>query len=329
MNQINTTRTILAVIIAVALVVSVGSLTALYTFPADATKPKHNDDDDDNGSGNSNVVNTLPQQPQLAPLSMETAPNTGGNVESDDVATLQQQAQPQPQQQAQPQQAASTNAACGQVVSGVVNLTANLNCNSGDGIIVGGPNTVINMNGFSITGPGQDSSKVGIMVPNVDNVVVNGPGSLSNFQAGVLLTGANGFTINSVILSNNQIGTFMTGAENAQVKQNIIQGNSIGVASHSSTGGAIDSNLMNGNLLAGITFVNTQQSSVGMNNVVGSQNGVFLDGQSKQNTISANNVLENVIDLNNANGLPTNINANQYVDNSCQTSNPSGLCIGR
>jgi Periplasmic copper-binding protein (NosD) len=224
--------------------------------------------------------------------------------------------------------ASSTNAACGQVVSGVVNLTSNLNC-SGDGIIVGGPNTVVNMNGFSITGPGQDSSKVGIMVPNVDNVVVNGPGSLSNFQAGVLLTGATGFSINSVILSNNQIGTFMTGAENAQVQQNIIQGNSIGVASHSSTGAAIDSNLMNGNLLAGITFVNSQQSSIGMNNVVGSQNGVFLDGQSKQNTISANNVLENVIDLNNANGLPTNINANQYVDNSCQTSNPSGMCIGR
>ena len=224
---------------------------------------------------------------------------------------------------------ASTNAACGQVVSGVVNLTANLNCSGGDGIIVGGPNTVINMNGFSITGPGQDSSKVGIMVPNVDNVVVNGPGSISNFQAGVLLTGATGFTINSVILSNNQIGTFMTGAENAQVQQNIIQGNSIGVASHSSTGAAIDSNLMNGNLLAGITFVNSQQSNIGMNNVVGSQNGVFLDGQSKENTISANNVLENVIDLNNANGLPTNINANQYVDNSCDTSNPSGLCIGR
>jgi len=239
-----------------------------------------------------------------------------------------QQQQPQQQPGETPGASSSSNAACGQVVSGVVNLTANLNC-SGDGLIVGGPNTVINMNGFSITGPGQDSSKVGIMVPNVDNVVVNGPGSISTFQAGVLLTGATGFTINSVILSNNQIGTFMTGAENAQVQQNIIQGNSIGVASHSSTGSAIDSNLMNGNLLAGITFVNTQQSHVGMNNVVGSQNGVFLDGQSTQNTIAANNVLENVIDLNNANGLPTNINANQYSDNSCETSNPSGLCIGR
>ena len=67
--------------------------------------------------------------------------------------------QPQQQQAQQAQQASSTNAACGQVVSGVVNLTANLNCSSGDGIIVGGPNTVINMNGFRITGPGQDTLK--------------------------------------------------------------------------------------------------------------------------------------------------------------------------
>jgi hypothetical protein len=283
---------------------------------ADATNPKHRDNNDD----------SPPQNVGAGPIS------DGGNIgvrSGSGIGSFGTEAASAALQLTSAPAAASTNAACGQVVSGVVNLTANLNCSGGDGIIVGGPNTVINMNGFSITGPGQDSSKVGIMVPNVDDVVVNGPGSISNFQAGVLLTGATGFTINSVILSNNQIGTFMTGAENAQVQQNIIQGNSIGVASHSSTGAAIDSNLMNGNLLAGITFVNSQQSSIGMNNVVGSQNGVFLDGQSRDNTISANNVLENVIDLNNANGLPTNINANQYVDNSCETSNPSGLCIGR
>ena len=64
---------------------------------------------------------------------------------------MQQQQQLQEQQQAVP-----ISAVCGQVVIGVVNLTANLNCSSGDGIIVGSPNTVINMNGFSITGPGQD-----------------------------------------------------------------------------------------------------------------------------------------------------------------------------
>ena len=57
MDQRITTRTILAGIIAAALVVSVGSLTVLQTFPADATKPKHNDDGD---SGNNNVVNIIP-----------------------------------------------------------------------------------------------------------------------------------------------------------------------------------------------------------------------------------------------------------------------------
>ena len=61
MNQKNTTRTILAVIIAAALVVSIGSLTALNTFSADATKPKHNDDDDNDNSNGDNVVNTIPQ----------------------------------------------------------------------------------------------------------------------------------------------------------------------------------------------------------------------------------------------------------------------------
>ena len=175
----------------------------------------------------------------------------------------------------------------------------------------------------------RTDSKVAIMVPNVDNVVVNGPGSLSNFQAGVLLTGANGFQINSVILSNNQIGTFMTGAENAQVQQNIVQNNNLGIVSHSSSGSKLSSNLMSSNLLAGITFVNTRGSTIDMNNIHGSQNGVFVDGQSADNMINANNILENIIDLNNANGLPTNINTNQFTDNSCQTSNPSGLCIGR
>ena len=175
----------------------------------------------------------------------------------------------------------------------------------------------------------RTDSKVAIMVPNVDNVVVNGPGSLSNFQAGVLLTGANGFQINSVILSNNQIGTFMTGAENAQVQQNIVQNNNLGIVSQSSSGSKLSSNLMSSNLLAGITFVNTRGSTIDMNNIHGSQNGVFVDGQSADNMINANNILGNIIDLNNANGLPTNINTNQFTDNSCQTSNPSGLCIGR
>src|ERR687891_382893 len=242
MNQKSTVRSTMFAIVAMGIVFSVSGLVIGHTTQiADATKPKHGDDNGHNGNNNANPTAFQNAGAVPAPVSgssvgsdIEAASGSGIGSLATDTSTAQPIATAQ---------AASSSAACGQVVSGVVNLTANLNCSSGDGIIVGGPNTVINMNGFSITGPGQDSSKVGIMVPNVDNVVVNGPGSISNFQAGVLLTGANGFKINSAILSNNQIGTFMTGAENAQVQQNI--------------------------------------------------------------------------------------NANQYVYNSCETSNPSGLCIGR
>src|SRR5438093_1445402 len=79
---------------------------------------------------------------------------------------------PSAQAQQQQQQTAAaaahepiTNPACGEVVQGNVNLTANLNCN-GDGLVVGADNTVINLNGYTITGPGQQSSKVGVVVPN-------------------------------------------------------------------------------------------------------------------------------------------------------------------
>ncbi|MGA7369994.1 MAG: NosD domain-containing protein [Nitrososphaeraceae archaeon] len=303
MDQTSTARSIMFAVIAMGIAFSASGLIIGHLVQsAYATHPGHSHSNDGNNGGSNDG-------------------NNGGSNENSPL-TAQQTTTTVSAEQAQ------TNPACGQTVSGVVSLTANLNC-SGDGIIVGGPNTVINMNGFSITGPGKDSSKVGIMAPNVDNVVVHGPGSISNFQAGALLTGANGFKINSVILSGNQIGTFMTGAENAELRQNIIQNNNIGVASHSSKGAAIDSNLMSGNLLAGVTFVDTLNSKVAMNSVHGSQNGIFLDGQSSNNAIDANNLQGNVVDLNNANGLPTNINNNQYTENNCETSNPSGLCVGR
>ncbi|MDQ4067209.1 MAG: hypothetical protein M3114_06440, partial [Thermoproteota archaeon] len=44
-------------------------------------------------------------------------------------------------------------ASCGQVVTQDVTLTSDLNCDSGDGLIVGASGITINLNGYSITGP--------------------------------------------------------------------------------------------------------------------------------------------------------------------------------
>jgi parallel beta-helix repeat protein len=331
----NTVPSMIAASVMVASLLTLSALTMNPFLLVMATEEVKNNDLD-----NTNDFSSVPTMPAPPPQQSMSSGSTGTVMGTDSSSgssfsppfTIQEQEEQQPQQQEQGMasltEGATTKAACGQVASGVVELTSDLNC-SGDGIIISGPNTVINMNGFSIIGPGQESSKVGMMVSNVDNVVVNGPGSISNFQAGVLLTGANGFKLSSAVLENNQIAVFMTGAENAELHQNIMQNNNLGIASHSTSGSKITSNLMSGNLVGGITLVNTRNSHLDMNNIHGSQNGVFLDGQSFDNAVNANNVLENVIDINNANGLPTNINANQYTENNCETSNPSGLCTGR
>jgi parallel beta-helix repeat protein len=221
-----------------------------------------------------------------------------------------------------------TNAACGQVVEGLVELNSDLNC-SGDGLIVGQDGTTIRLNGHTIRGPGPDSSKVGISVGNEDRVRIEGPGTIEQYQAAILASGAKGTSITSLTLRGNQIALFSTGTEDLQAMQNMINSNSIGVASHSSTGLQLTENLVSGNQLAGITFVNTRDSMISTNNILESENGIFVDAQSSDNTIDSNNVLRNTVDLNNANGLATNVNSNSFSDNNCAISNPSGLCIGR
>src|SRR5215510_6174738 len=213
--------------------------------------------------------------------------------------------------------------ACGQVVKGNVTLTADLKC-PGDGLIVGADNTVIDLNGYSITGTGPDSSKVGVVVPNSDLVTIKGPGAIREFQAGVLITGSDGTNVKRVTFDGNKIAVFLTGTTNTVVEQNMIGPNSIGVAAHSSDMVDIHANMMSGNSLAAVTFVNTDKSTVWANSIGGSGNGIFLDSQSDKNTGKFNNVLGNTVDINNADGLPININNNEFLKNSCNNSVPIG-----
>jgi nitrous oxidase accessory protein NosD len=219
----------------------------------------------------------------------------------------------------------TTNAACGQVVEGLVELNSDLNC-SGDGLIVAADSSTIRLNGHTIRGLGPDSSKIGISVGSNEGVRIEGKGTIEQFQIGIFASGAKGTSITSMTLRENQIGIFSTGIENLQGMQNIITRNNIGFASHSSNGLQLDENLVSGNQLAGITLNATDDSLLSKNNVRQSENGIFVDSESNGNRIEANDLLRNMVDLNNANGLATNVNSNIFSDNNCETSNPSGLC---
>jgi parallel beta-helix repeat protein len=223
----------------------------------------------------------------------------------------------------------STSLSCGQVIKQSVKLTANLDCKT-DGIIVGADGITIDLNGFTLSGPGEKSSKVGIMFADNDGVTVQGPGTIKSFQAGALFSGGEDNKISRVTFTENEIAVFETGSKNVVIEDNLMFENSIGVAAHSSSGSMLTTNLFKSNDLAGVTLVNSASNELSMNTIQGSVNGIFLDGQSTKNNVNSNNVLQNLgVDLNNGNGLPTNINENVFSDNNCNTSVPDGLCLGR
>jgi parallel beta-helix repeat protein len=244
-----------------------------------------------------------------------------------------QQAAPQLQTQQASQQPLAISPSCGQVITQNVVLTSNLNCADSDGLIVGASDIVIDLNGHTISGPDVDSqektsSKVGVMIPNMNNVVVQ-DGTIQGFQAGILMTGSQNVEIKGIVSKDNQIGAFSTGASIVNVHLSILMNNQIGFAGHSTQQATIENNILYQNTLAGITLVNSDNGVLTLNSITESGNGLYVDNQSNNNNVNFNNVLLNTIDLNNANGLPVNTNANTYDQNNCMTSNPSGICIGK
>ena len=118
----------------------------------------------------------------------------------------------QTQQQQPSTQPLAISPSCGQVITQNVILTSNLNCAESDGLIVGASDIVVDLNGHTISGPDVDSdtktsSKVGVMIPNMNNVVVQ-DGTIQGFQAGILMTGSQNVEVKGVVAKNNQIGLF-------------------------------------------------------------------------------------------------------------------------
>jgi parallel beta-helix repeat protein len=287
-------------------------------------------------------------------------------------------------------------ASCGQVVTQDVTLTSDLNCDNGDGLIVGASGITINLNGYSITGPqgggaenpttansnseggGAENSNSegggaansnnegggaenpttansnsegggaedirpvstarqttdydgssGILVANADNVAIAGLGEIAGFSRGVTFLGSSGGALTDVQLVNNDIGAVVASSEGTEVSRNTITNNGIAVVSDASNGGVTAFNQIVANLEQGILLLGSSDNVVAANNMYGNgASGIYLDPMSQRNHIDYNTVFgHETADVNNADGMPTNVNQNSFGDNNnCGTSLPGGLC---
>ena len=227
---------------------------------------------------------------------------------------------------------------CGQIVSGEVELTNDLNCNSGDGLIVGAPGTHINLNGYKITASDDAGSQglsmdydgsSGILVANADGVIISGLGEISGFDRGVTFMGSSDGQLTDVQVANNGIGVLVSGSTGTELSRNTITNNGIAAILDSSNGGAVAFNQIVANEDQGILLLGADQNVVAANNMFGNgQYGIYLDIMSNENTIDYNTAFGHEdADINNADGQPTNVNPNSFGgNNNCGTSNPGGLC---
>jgi parallel beta-helix repeat protein len=226
---------------------------------------------------------------------------------------------------------------CGQIVTGEVVLTNDLNCSNGDGLIVGAPGTHINLNGYKITasddastqGPSMDyDGSSGILVANMDGVIISGLGEISGFSRGVTFMGSADGQLTDVQLADNGIGALVQGSTGTELSRNTITNNDIGAILDSSSGGAVAFNQAVANGEQGFLLLGADQNVIAANNMFGNgQYGIYLDLMSSENIVDYNTVFGHEdYDMSNADGNP-NVNQNTFGgNNNCGTSNPGGLC---
>ena len=227
----------------------------------------------------------------------------------------------------------TTIASCGQVITRDVILLKDIEC-PGVGMIVGADGITINLNNHKLslvnntdTSRIPEVEEIGILVPDQKNITIGGPGIISGFDKAIEFAGSERGYALDLKLTDNNIGISLKASDEITIYRSFIEQNTIGIASQSSKGALIVSNQLSQNTNEGIVIMDSNYFIIGTNSLIGNGNiGIFLDVSSFNNTLSANNILNHVVDVSNADGIPIHISMNEYSENRCGKALADGIC---
>jgi parallel beta-helix repeat protein len=225
-----------------------------------------------------------------------------------------------------------TSVSCGQVLTEDAILSHDLEC-TGIGMIAGKDGITIQLNSHKLSLANYTHStipeleNIGILIPNHRNITIVGPGVITGFNKAIEFAGSDAGYISDLKLVKNKIGILLKVSNDIAISSSSVDGNAIGIASQSSRDGKITFNQILQNTDQGIVLMDSDYFIISGNSVIDSgDNGIFLDVHSSNHTLSSNNILNQTIDINNANGVPIDISANKFTENSCRKAVPDGLC---
>lgn len=162
------------------------------------------------------------------------------------------------------------------------NLTGNVGPCPIDGLKLNGQGT-INLNGFSILGVSNSSGSAGagLYLLNAYPVVINGPGTISNFLAGVQITPYSaGIVVQNLTLANNQTGISANQASDVHLRGNTItgRGNAVtGIFITSSGPVKIKENVITGQTFTGVTVNHSFDVTVTLNTIESNLDGLVAE----------------------------------------------------
>ena len=187
--------------------------------------------------------------------------------------------------------ASAGHVACGQTIMVSTTLDSNVGpCQTG--LVIGANNVVLDLNGFTLSGTPATGDGPGVNITGRTGVTVRN-GTITQFDAGVAITGGSGNTVTNLRLLDNR-GSFATDFGD-------------GVAVFTSTGNTISNNqIRNNGPYSGISLVRSSNNLIENNQILGnnqsatSTSGIRVENvgfnASNANTIRNNFVQGSALD---------------------------------
>jgi parallel beta-helix repeat protein len=196
-----------------------------------------------------------------------------------------------------PAPASAADLNCGAILTQNTRLDRDLSCGTGDGLVIGADNIVLNLNGHSISGPATFAPGAGVRVASHHGVHVRN-GTIRGFAEGVGLDNASATQVRNLFLTDNLRGVNLLSSSGNLVERNVSVRNGLdGIRLGFSSGNRVERNIIVNNVF-GINVADfSNDNRIAENQISTSRDlGLGVVTHADRNTITRNRVSGGVVD---------------------------------
>lgn len=196
-----------------------------------------------------------------------------------------------------PAPAVAADLNCGAILTHNTRLDRDLSCPTGDGLVAGADNIVLDLNGHAISGPATNAPGAGVRIAFHHGVQVR-HGTIRGFAEGVGLDNASAAQVRNLFLTDNLRGINLISSSGNRIECNVsVRSGLDGIRLGFSSGNRIERNVIINNVF-GINVADfSNDNRIAENQVSTSRDlGIGVVTHADRNAITGNRVSGTVVD---------------------------------